>query len=348
MVSLSSSLASIWEWGTIRGGTPALLLGDRYLTFFHSSKKRCRLDTPVYFMDALIFSAKPRREAFNRLKMFYVNYNVNWSTKTALALELVAIFCKIWKIMKLVRCEWKVENSSLKLVSDLATQANLRDSFELISLEHEGLPSSTRHMYGEYGNTHSNNFPENLYPITAAQKMDHDFIAVFTQDDMESAIPTNSHQQHFSVVDAAESTTKQQWLHVHIFGSHKYGLVELGLYRLGRYACPICYAVHIFYDVTVQFRCRDKKSYSKVVVEGCSWIACVSNIVHRSLSIPSHLPSSVGPMSPQVEVLAICIRLIRSYCSLTGHTESPTSSSRGGNLAQSRVLYLGVDVPRSQ
>eukprot|EP01041_Mallomonas_annulata_P001360 gene1360-2631_t len=62
-VSLSSSLASIWEWGTIRGGTPALLIGDRYLTFFHSSKKVCnshsRPNFAVYFMGALTFSAKP-------------------------------------------------------------------------------------------------------------------------------------------------------------------------------------------------------------------------------------------------------------------------------------------------
>eukprot|EP01041_Mallomonas_annulata_P006802 gene6802-13774_t len=62
-VSLSSSLETIWEWGTIRGGTPALLIGDKYLTFFHSSKNyyniKSRADFKVYFMGALTFSARP-------------------------------------------------------------------------------------------------------------------------------------------------------------------------------------------------------------------------------------------------------------------------------------------------
>ena len=28
-----------WDWGTLRGGTPALKIGDEYISFFHSSKK---------------------------------------------------------------------------------------------------------------------------------------------------------------------------------------------------------------------------------------------------------------------------------------------------------------------
>ncbi|MDP1881019.1 MAG: hypothetical protein Q8K60_08790 [Parachlamydiaceae bacterium] len=53
-----------WPWGTLRGGTPALLNGDHYLGFFHSSidmessflsgKKHAH-----YFMGAYTFSSEP-------------------------------------------------------------------------------------------------------------------------------------------------------------------------------------------------------------------------------------------------------------------------------------------------
>ncbi len=53
-----------WGWGVLRGGTPALLEGDEYLAFFHSSKSKTTLhsrgkDIPHYFMGAYTFSKNP-------------------------------------------------------------------------------------------------------------------------------------------------------------------------------------------------------------------------------------------------------------------------------------------------
>lgn len=53
-----------WEYGTVRGGTPALLVRDEYyLTFFHSKKaiqQELGVKRPeTYFMGAYIFSAHP-------------------------------------------------------------------------------------------------------------------------------------------------------------------------------------------------------------------------------------------------------------------------------------------------
>jgi predicted GH43/DUF377 family glycosyl hydrolase len=53
-----------WEWGEIRGGTPAVLVGDKYLAFFHSSKlmaSECTEGVPKhhYFMGAYTFSNMP-------------------------------------------------------------------------------------------------------------------------------------------------------------------------------------------------------------------------------------------------------------------------------------------------
>ena len=53
-----------WKWGPLRGGTPALLDGDHYLAFFHSSKSTQTvhskgMNIPHYFMGAYTFSAHP-------------------------------------------------------------------------------------------------------------------------------------------------------------------------------------------------------------------------------------------------------------------------------------------------
>lgn len=60
----SSSQNIPWEYGELRGGTPAILDGDHYISFFHSSidllsvysNKR---SIAHYFMGAYIFSSKP-------------------------------------------------------------------------------------------------------------------------------------------------------------------------------------------------------------------------------------------------------------------------------------------------
>lgn len=53
-----------WKWGELRGGTPAVFIGDRYLSIFHSSKEMIsnHSDYEVslhYFMGAYTFSPEP-------------------------------------------------------------------------------------------------------------------------------------------------------------------------------------------------------------------------------------------------------------------------------------------------
>ena len=53
-----------WDLGLLRGGTPALLIDDKYISFFHSSTKMSSLqsdnkETLHYFMGAYTFSKEP-------------------------------------------------------------------------------------------------------------------------------------------------------------------------------------------------------------------------------------------------------------------------------------------------
>ena len=53
-----------WNWGELRGGSPALLIGDEYLSFFHSCKSMPTAHSngkqiDHYFMGAYTFSAQP-------------------------------------------------------------------------------------------------------------------------------------------------------------------------------------------------------------------------------------------------------------------------------------------------
>jgi predicted GH43/DUF377 family glycosyl hydrolase len=59
-----SSLLPDWKWGVLRGGTPAHLVGDEYLTFFHSCTMMASAhsggkETLHYFMGAYTFSKEP-------------------------------------------------------------------------------------------------------------------------------------------------------------------------------------------------------------------------------------------------------------------------------------------------
>jgi predicted GH43/DUF377 family glycosyl hydrolase len=49
----------LWEHGIIRGGTPPILVGDRYVTFFHSSRDGDSEHGRRYYMGAYSFSASP-------------------------------------------------------------------------------------------------------------------------------------------------------------------------------------------------------------------------------------------------------------------------------------------------
>ncbi len=59
-----SSEFSTWQWGVLRGGTPALLIGNHYLSFFHSSTNLATVQSnekimPHYVMGAYIFENQP-------------------------------------------------------------------------------------------------------------------------------------------------------------------------------------------------------------------------------------------------------------------------------------------------
>ncbi|HSW86844.1 MAG TPA: hypothetical protein VLG49_05020 [Rhabdochlamydiaceae bacterium] len=63
--TIASSWASVqWPWGQLRGGTPALKIGNEYLSIFHSSKymkskQSLGKNIAHYFMGAYTFSAEP-------------------------------------------------------------------------------------------------------------------------------------------------------------------------------------------------------------------------------------------------------------------------------------------------
>lgn len=59
-----SASALKWKWGIVRGGTPAILIGGKYLSIFHSSKAMKSLHSEGkasrhYFMGAYLFDAQP-------------------------------------------------------------------------------------------------------------------------------------------------------------------------------------------------------------------------------------------------------------------------------------------------
>lgn len=62
---VSSTLNNLrWKWGVLRGGTPALLEGEEYLSFFHSSIEMSTVHSNGqkswhYFMGAYTFSKEP-------------------------------------------------------------------------------------------------------------------------------------------------------------------------------------------------------------------------------------------------------------------------------------------------
>lgn len=64
-VTVGSTYSSlVWNWGELRGGTPAVRDGDEYIAFFHSSIKMSTVHSngktmPHYVMGAYTFSAKP-------------------------------------------------------------------------------------------------------------------------------------------------------------------------------------------------------------------------------------------------------------------------------------------------
>lgn len=62
--AFNTSFLIQWKWGVLRGGTPALIVNDQYLAFFHSSIKMTTSHSAGknmdhYFIGAYTFSAQP-------------------------------------------------------------------------------------------------------------------------------------------------------------------------------------------------------------------------------------------------------------------------------------------------
>lgn len=47
------------KWGKLRGGTPAILVADEYLAFFHRSFIDQKTKLSWYVMDAYTFASSP-------------------------------------------------------------------------------------------------------------------------------------------------------------------------------------------------------------------------------------------------------------------------------------------------
>ncbi len=57
---MTELLRNDWQWGEMRGGTPAVLINDHsYLTFFHSSSHIAHKDVVTYVMGAYLFERNP-------------------------------------------------------------------------------------------------------------------------------------------------------------------------------------------------------------------------------------------------------------------------------------------------
>ena len=49
----------VWNWGEMRGGSPSLMIGDSYLSFFHSSGRLTHKRIITYVMGAYMFDRSP-------------------------------------------------------------------------------------------------------------------------------------------------------------------------------------------------------------------------------------------------------------------------------------------------
>lgn len=65
-----------WNYGIIRGGTPAILVDDKYLGFFHSSQRNPETKKYTYYVGAYLFSNVPpfTLEKASRHPFFHTNF----------------------------------------------------------------------------------------------------------------------------------------------------------------------------------------------------------------------------------------------------------------------------------
>mmetsp|Transcript_30287 Transcript_30287/g.41672 ORF Transcript_30287/g.41672 Transcript_30287/m.41672 type:complete len:382 (+) Transcript_30287:32-1177(+) len=75
-----------WRWGEMRGGSPALLMGDFYLSFFHSSGHLSHKHIGTYVMGAYTFERNPpfaitRMSAEPIFHESFINETYGWAYK---------------------------------------------------------------------------------------------------------------------------------------------------------------------------------------------------------------------------------------------------------------------------
>jgi predicted GH43/DUF377 family glycosyl hydrolase len=70
-----------WNYGAVRGGTPAQLVEDEYLAFFHSSNSIHGGNIATYFMGAFTFSKDPpfRVTRMSREPIVDPTFNDGWT-----------------------------------------------------------------------------------------------------------------------------------------------------------------------------------------------------------------------------------------------------------------------------
>ncbi len=96
----STSCVSLpWRYGTLRGGTPAVLIEDHYLTFFHSSRVEISSlsggyqELRAYYVGALTFESKPPFHLKSISQSAFSHPNFFTSPKTPLTDSLVVFPC---------------------------------------------------------------------------------------------------------------------------------------------------------------------------------------------------------------------------------------------------------------
>ena len=82
-VSLSGITNFCWNFGKVRGGTPAVRIGNHYIGFFHSSTYVHARNVKTYFIGAYMFSAEPpfRVTAMSKFPIVGRNFSVGWTYK---------------------------------------------------------------------------------------------------------------------------------------------------------------------------------------------------------------------------------------------------------------------------
>lgn len=83
-VSFSMIKDFCWNYGNIHGGTPALLVGDEYLAFFHSAMGVHYYKTITYWIGAYTFSKEPpfRITAMSKVPIVSPVYYEGWTYKS--------------------------------------------------------------------------------------------------------------------------------------------------------------------------------------------------------------------------------------------------------------------------